>query len=339
MPRRLRFERLSLFQQPLLFITLSFTCGLLLAARYQLSIRVWMTIGLISWVASLLFLLHKHSNWVAVVSLLCGCLAVGGAIWEIDRNSTGADRVASLFDRGELRVDEPVEILGRLNGSPELAPDRIYLSVSVEKVATFGRERPASGCVQLVVPFTDQQSRLEYDALRLDYGTRARLLGHLSNRHNYRNPGAPDFDEMLEHRGFDATGWIKSPLLIEPLAGGKRNPVLAKLYRLRAHSLSVILRSLKQPTAGILAAALLGNRYFLSRETAETFRAGGTFHPDNDPVGQVSELITDHPVFVCPAFHMGICVDGGDATLDRARGSHADDCPHRAVDLSRRSRG
>ncbi len=203
---------------------------------------------------------------------------MGGAIWEIDRNNVAGDRVSRLFERGELKIGEPVEILGVLNELPELAPDRIYLSVRVEKVTTLGRDRPASGCVQLVVPFNDRQSRVEYDALKLDYGARIRALGLLSNRHNYRNPGAPDFDEMLEHRGFDATGWIKSPLLIEPLIDGERNRFLAKLYQLRAQGLTVILRSFKQPAAGILAAALLGNRYFLSRETAESFRAGGTFH-------------------------------------------------------------
>src|SRR5262245_55163164 len=278
MPRRLRFERLSLFQQPLLFIALSFICGLLLAARYQVSIGAWIAIAAISWVTSATLLSCKRGDWIIVVSLLCGCLAAGGAIWEIDRNNVARDRVLRLFELSELKVDEPVEIRGVLNKSPELAPDRIYLSVRVEKLATFGRERPASGCVQLVVPFMDRQARVEYDALRLDYGTRVRALCNLSNRHNYRNPGAPDFDEMLEHRGFDATGWIKSPLLIEPLIEGEGNRFLAKLYQLRAHGLTVILRSFRQPAAGILAAALLGNRYFLARETAEAFRAGGTFH-------------------------------------------------------------
>src|SRR5262245_2249034 len=220
MPRRLRFERLSLFQQPLLFIALSFICGLLLAARYQVSIGAWIAIDAISWVTSARLLSCKRGDWIIVVSLLCGSLAAGGAIREIDRNNVARDRVSRLFERSELKVDEPVEIRGVLNKSPELAPDRIYLSVSVEKIATFGRERPASGCVQLVVPFMDQQARVEYDALRLDYGTRVRALCYLSNRHNYRNPGAPDFDEMLEHRGFDATGWIKSPLLIEALIDG-----------------------------------------------------------------------------------------------------------------------
>jgi len=105
-----------------------------------------------------------------------------------------------------------------------------------------------------------------------------RILGNLSDRRGYRNPGATDFDEMLEHRGFDATGVVKSPLLIENLGTGARSAVLHPLYRIRARAIAVTLRSFTQPASGILVAALFGNRHFLSRDSAETFRAGGTFH-------------------------------------------------------------
>ena len=53
-----------------------------------------------------------------------------------------------LFERGELKAEEPVEIWGTLNDAPELAPDRIYLSVAVEKVATLGKERAATGVTE-----------------------------------------------------------------------------------------------------------------------------------------------------------------------------------------------
>ena len=210
--------------------------------------------------------------------LLLGCLSAAGTLWRINEASAGRDRVRKMFDRGELKVDEPIEVLGRLDAAPELAPDRIYLSIAVERVATLGRERKAQGIVQMVVPFNDHESRLEYDSLELDYGTEVRLLGHLSNRHGYRNPGAPDFDELLEYRGYDATGWVKSPLLIERSKGSGGSRVLSKLYDVRARAIALILRNFRQPTSGILAAALFGNHYFLSRDTAETFRVGGTFH-------------------------------------------------------------
>src|SRR5262249_51197590 len=116
------------------------------------------------------------------------------------------------------------------------------------------------------------------DQLSLDYSSRVRILGNLSNRRGYRNPGAPNFDEMLKYSGFDATGVVKSPLLIENLGSGHSNAILRLLYRIRARAIAIILRSLTQPTSGILVAALFGNRHFLSFGAAEIFRAGGTFH-------------------------------------------------------------
>jgi competence protein ComEC len=278
MPRRLSFTRLSLAQQPLVFLTTAFLCGLLWAAHYHTSVRIWLSALAVIWASCALCLWLQRAGRVVTMLLLCGCFVGGSALWTLNEASVSNQRVRRIFERGELRVDEPCEVWGTLDAMPELAPDRIYLSIAVERVATLGKEQAASGGVWLVVPFQEEQARRDYDALQLDYGVRVRLLTHLDNRSGYRNPGAPQFDEMLEYRGYDASGWVKSPLLIEPLGVGRRNGWLWRLYRWRAQALSVILRSFKQPAAGILAAALLGNRYFLARDTAQTFRDGGTFH-------------------------------------------------------------
>ncbi|MGH9837215.1 MAG: ComEC/Rec2 family competence protein [Blastocatellia bacterium] len=278
MPRRLSFTRLRLPEQPLLFSAIAFLCGLLLAAYFHVSIRIWLGATIIAWIAAGAGLLWSGRDLSITACLLVGCFAGGGALWELNEASVANDRIRRMFERGELSVEEPVELVGTIEAAPELAPDRIYLRLSVESLSSLNRERPASGVVQITVPFHDDESRVEYDSLAIDYGSRIRLLGFLTNGRGYRNPGAPDFDEMLEHRGFDATGWVKSPLLIEKLSEGKRNAVLQWLYRIRSRALAVTLRGFKQPTSGILAAALFGNRRFLSRDAAESFRAGGTFH-------------------------------------------------------------
>jgi competence protein ComEC len=281
MPRRLSFTRLSLFEQPLVFIASSFILGLLFAARFWFSTRAWLIASAVLWAAASVCLLRKlgcRGKWTVTCLLMTLSFACGGALWTINEAGAGEDRVRKLFERGELTAEEPVEIWGTLNDAPELAPDRIYLSVAVERVGTLGIERAATGVAQIVAPLRDDQSLDDYDRLSLDYGSRVRILGNLSDRRGYRNPGAPDFDEMLEHRGFDATGEVKSPLLIENLGTGPRSAVLNLLYRIRARAIAVTLRSFTQPTSGILVAALFGNRYFLSRDAAETFRAGGTFH-------------------------------------------------------------
>ncbi|MBI1760442.1 MAG: ComEC/Rec2 family competence protein [Acidobacteria bacterium] len=282
MPRRLSFPRLRLQQQPLLFIATSFIGGLLVAARWQLAPRTWLIALACVWIVSAIGWLSRWQNqtlqWLLTLWLLSGCFVAGATLYALQQAGTGPQRVRSIFERGELRHDEACEVWGTLDAMPELAPDRIYLTIAVERVAALGKEQAASGTVQMVVPFQDFQARLDYDALQLDYGSRVRVLGFLSNRGGYRNPGAPEFDELLEFRGFDASGWVKHALLIEGLGTGQRNRVLWRLYRLRARALAAILGISKQPATGILAAALLGNRYFLDRTTAQTFREGGTFH-------------------------------------------------------------
>ncbi len=128
------------------------------------------------------------------------------------------------------------------------------------------------------MPFGEAQDRAEYDALGLEYGTRIRTLTNLRKSQGFRNPGTTNFDELLEYRGYDANGLVKSALLMERLEDGARNRLLSLLYAIRANAIAVILRSFTQPTAGILAAALFGNQHFLAQETAESFRIGGTFH-------------------------------------------------------------
>ncbi|HEY6401250.1 MAG TPA: ComEC/Rec2 family competence protein [Blastocatellia bacterium] len=280
MPRRLSFTRLRLFEQPLIFIASSFIMGLLFAARFQFSMRAWLIASAVLWIAVSIRLLRKldRHKWITTYMLLFLSFFCGGALWGVNEAGAGESSVRRLFERGELKIEEPVEIWGTLNNAPELAPDRIYLSVNVKKVATLGRERSAAGVARIVAPFRDDQSREEYDRLALDYGASVRILCNLSDRGGYRNPGAPDFDEMLEFRGFDATGVAKSPLLIENLGIGERNAIPYLLYRIRARAIAITLRSFSQPASGILVASLFGNRYFLSRDAGETFRAGGTFH-------------------------------------------------------------
>ena len=282
---RLRFARLSLPQQPLLFLALAFIGGLLVAAHRGPAARPSFLCLALCWVvASLLLSINAIKTdkgmmrSASVALLLLGCGAAGWGLGALDRAAIRHDDVRQLIQAKAVDTTEPVALIGRLEFSPELAPDRMYLRLAVESVAAFGHEQSASGSVQLAVPFNDEQARADYDALGLDYGARIRALCFLSNGRGYQNPGTPNFDELIEHQGISATGAIKSPLLIERLDAGGGNRLLAALYHVRARAVADCLRSFRQPTAGMLVAALFGNRHFLSRPTADLFRAGGTFH-------------------------------------------------------------
>src|SRR2546430_13807917 len=99
----------------------------------------------------------------------------------------------------------------------------------------------------------------------------------LDRDENFRNPGVLPFTEYLERKGYDATGVIRSPLLVERLDDDPVFLPLAWLYEWRERLEREFGARFSAQTAGVLDAALLGNRYNVSHAVAERLRAGGTF--------------------------------------------------------------
>jgi competence protein ComEC len=183
-----------------------------------------------------------------------------------------------MYDEGLFTYGEPVEITGVVQGQPEPAPDSFYLTIRVERISLKGSERDACGTVILLAHVHEVQVRKEYGALDLRHGARVRIVTTLDRDENFRNPGVLPLTEYLDRRGYDGTGVLKSPLLIERLDDDRVFLPLAWLYEWRQHLEEEFAKTFSAETAGVLEAALLGNRFNISRGAAERFRAGGTFH-------------------------------------------------------------
>src|SRR5262245_22320061 len=99
MPRRLSFTRLSLFEQPLVYIAGSSIVGLLFASRYAYSIRAWVVLCAGLWLTASFCLTSKRgrllakrggqSEWIVTGLLLLLSFACGGALWAIDKAGVG----------------------------------------------------------------------------------------------------------------------------------------------------------------------------------------------------------------------------------------------------------
>lgn len=179
----------------------------------------------------------------------------------------------AMFFTGALQQRQPRQLIpsgrslvltGVLNGPPEYARDRVYLNLKVEH----GFE----GSVSLLCLGSD------YRALDLRYGARIRVTTTLTRADNYRNPGVSPLSEYLERKGYDATGVVKNASSIVRLDDTRVFPLLAWLYEWRERLQREIDARFDPETAGVLDAALLGNRYNLSNAASERFREGGTFH-------------------------------------------------------------
>ncbi|HXF04232.1 MAG TPA: ComEC/Rec2 family competence protein [Blastocatellia bacterium] len=213
--------------------------------------------------------------------LLVGYGVLGALSARVHAHHVAEHRLRRLLDTGVISPDDPVEVIGRLVSPSERAPLRAYLDVSVERITTRRQTHPASGRLRLMVMLSNEEAQREFDRLQeagLGYGARLRILTRLNRPRSYRNPGVSDYGEYLEVRGYDLAGVVKSPLLITLLERNESLSFRTVVYDLREAAERRIDQLFSARTAGILKALLLGNRYFLDEETAERFRAGGTFH-------------------------------------------------------------
>jgi competence protein ComEC len=226
---------------------------------------------------SVVFLLKKKLTRASIL-LMFSFLLTGALLSQIGRGLSEPDRIARMYETGEVEHGEPVEITGAIVGEPEPAPGSFYLTLQPETIRVKERERTAAGTLLLMARTHDSQVSSQYDALQMHHGARIRLLVTLDREEDFRNPGVFPFTEYLERKGYDATGVIKSPLLIERLPDRAVFLPLAWVYQWRARLQNEFKRNFSAETAGVLNAALLGNAHNISKGTAERFRAGGTFH-------------------------------------------------------------
>lgn len=233
-------------QYPLVQLSVAFGLGIC-AAEY-LPARVALIAGLICAVVALLWRGLKLAGWALLVAMFF------------------AGAVPVFEGRGAFPEGRTVTFTGVLDGPPEFARDRLYLTLRVEQ--------GFKGSVSLLCLGSER----EYRTLELRYGARIRVTAKLSRSDNYRNPGVSSLADYLDRRGLAATGVVKGAGSIVRLEDTRVFPPLAWLYSWRERLQREIDSRFEPETAGVLDAALLGNRHNLSRATAERFRDGGTFH-------------------------------------------------------------
>jgi ComEC/Rec2-related protein len=221
--------------------------------------------------------LKKHARATLLVAAAFVCAGAALASADEWRESATA-RLRSLYERGAVLPGEPVELTGVLERAPEITPDGLLLPLRVEVLRYKADERACSGRVELFAPVRDARAARAYEALELRCGARVRVMTMLARAERFRNPGVESLGEFLERRDLDARGTIKSPLLVERLDDERVLLPLFWLDEWRAGLVRRIDAAFSRDAAGVLKAALLGNRYGLTRETAERFRDGGTFH-------------------------------------------------------------
>lgn len=225
-----------------------------------------------------LWLICRNRNTFARTSILISFF-IGGVALANQSKAIDAQRPIREFLKHHQNDERAsFQLEGRLVANPELAPDRIYLPLAAERIGDSSIEQSIQGSVRLVIYFNQKDDREAYDLLDLRYSDRIQVRARLRFERPFRNPGSPDFSEILTFSGFDAAGVVVTPHDIAKVPGSRDSGLISALYWFRSHAIKTLLERVKQPTAGILVASLFGNRYFIDRRSGQAFREGGTFH-------------------------------------------------------------
>lgn len=263
---------------PLLYILLAVILGILVSNIHSFPLYLSLLISLASGFASLrmlrmLQILRRRDNFLTIFWLLLGFVFFGIGLGSFDYKSNAVNKL--LFER---LSGETVELSGHIGAAIESSPDGQYMLLDLEQIKSDQQEQIISGKVSLFLPLRSAEEEIAFERLGLQYSARVTVGAKISSVERYRNPGMRSFGEYLERRNLSATGIIKSPTRINILERASRFNPLVWIFKWRTQLIRHLNKEFEPQTAAVLTASLIGNRHYLTRQTAERFRAGGTFH-------------------------------------------------------------
>lgn len=265
-------------QAPLVSLAISFSVGIFSASLLMLPLGPLLGCsGLIS-IGAFLAVIWKRWPAVTAVGLYTALFLTGAALETLEKRDISGNRLKKMLDEGIIEPGDPVEITGVIDGPVDHSGERFYLTLKLEKLRHKNVDRQVSGSVALIAGFHSESAKNDFELLELRHGARLRMMTFLRRADSFRNPGVTLFTEYLDRKGYDASSFIKSPSLIERLDDEPVFLPLSLLYEWRTKMQRQIDRQFSPQTAGVLDAALLGNRHNLTPSTTERFREGGTFH-------------------------------------------------------------
>jgi competence protein ComEC len=262
---------------PLLQLALAYSAGVIVSSTFTFQIK-WLL--LVTGACSLCVVasLALRKPRLCGVALLLAFMFAGATLCAVERNRTHEGSLKQLLTQDVIVDSQSVKLTGVLLGPAEFGRDRVYLTLRVEEVAATNYKGPATGVVSLMATFKTPASKDEYRELDLSYGSRIQVIAVVNRLDKYRNPGVSTITEYLDRKNYDATGVVKNPGAIVKLGETNVFRPLLWLYAWRATLQDQFDQNFSPETAGVLDAALLGNRYNLTRATGERFREAGTFH-------------------------------------------------------------
>jgi competence protein ComEC len=236
-----------------IWLTLAWLAGILLASAVSLPWPLWLGWGLGGLLAALPL---RYRPGARLGLLLIAGLGFGGLRLVLSQ---------PIIDPGQVSYYNGAEVTirGVVTAEPELRPSNQRLTVAVEAIAlASGATRAVEGQLLVTVP--------RYPAIA--YGARVRLIGALEE---------PPILETFNYRDYLARRGVRSimrlpEVTIEAEEVGQQ--WRAGLLAFKARAQASINRLVPEPEASLLSGILLGNDAGLPASLQEAFRATGMSH-------------------------------------------------------------
>lgn len=248
----------------LLWLSLAFIAGILLAGEVTQSVSAWLILAAVCLLAGVITFfatrrrVSQTSSRISLAPFLFAALFLGAARYQYNVPEITPSFIAWYNDR-----DYQVLVTGVVVESPDLRDTYQNLRIQVEAVDTGNLQPlPVSGLVLARLP----------DGEIYAYGDRLRLRGTLET---------PPEDEEFSYRDYLARHGIHSLMgdaEATRLPGRGGNDFLAAVYALKGRALENIYRIFPDPEASLLAGILLGVESGLPPGLQQAFKDTGTAH-------------------------------------------------------------
>ena len=252
--------------RPLLSIGLAFGVGACAGALLPVAAAV-VLLALAAVLLGLSWPVPRRAEWAVAAA----ALAIGAASAAIERTAYDRNSLRAWVD-GQAEDAPPVRVVGWAAADSRERGDRSTLVVDVDAIDAGPVRHLARGRVRIDVMGTAGRRDVHE-------GEPVRVWAQLRLPRASGTPAA--FDPAAESRrqGVHALGYCKSGLLLETggPSGGTWLERAATRVRGRARA-ALVAHVLAGPEQGLVRAMVLGDRQAVDDDTADAFRAAGTYH-------------------------------------------------------------
>lgn len=246
---------------PLVWVSLAFLAGIILASYLSLPVWVWVALAVLFILLTIIVRIFPLSSFFFILRpfpfILLFSLFLGSARYQFSVPDFDAFHIAFYNDR-----NYDLLITGYLIEPPDYRDSYTNLRLKVTAVDTGDGDLPAEG---LLLARVDANQTFQY-------GEILRLRGKLKT---------PPENEDFSYRDYLAAQNIHSYMSsaeVTILPGNGGNLFSAALYALKERSLANIYRIFPDPESSLLAGILLGVDTGLTKELQDAFKNTGTAH-------------------------------------------------------------